>query len=54
LLVIGGRDVVRLENAAEMLDLFPYCRARRPAATRHTEVMERTDELRVLVSPILA
>jgi hypothetical protein len=50
LLVIGGRDFVRLENAAEMLDLFSYCRARRPAATRHSEVMESTDEVRVLAS----
>jgi hypothetical protein len=50
LLVIGGRNFVRLDHAAEMLDLFPYCRARRPAATRHTEVMECTDERRVLAS----
>jgi pimeloyl-ACP methyl ester carboxylesterase len=53
-LVIGDRDFVRLDHAAEMLDLFPDCRLAVLPATRHTEVMERTDELRVLVGPFLS
>jgi len=54
LLVIGDRDFVRLDHAAEMLDLFPDCRLAVLPATRHTEVMQRTDELRALVGPFLA
>jgi pimeloyl-ACP methyl ester carboxylesterase len=53
-LVIGDHDFVRLDHAAEMLDLFPDCRLAVLPATRHTEVMQRTDELRVLVGPFLA
>jgi pimeloyl-ACP methyl ester carboxylesterase len=53
-LVIGDRDFVRLDHAAEMLDLFPDCRLAVLPATRHTEVMQRTDELRALVGPFLA
>jgi len=53
-LVIGDRDFVRLDHAAEMLDLFPDCRLLVLPATRHTEVMQRTDELRALVSPFLS
>jgi pimeloyl-ACP methyl ester carboxylesterase len=53
-LVIGDRDFVRLEHAAEMLDLFPDCRLAVLPATRHTEVMQRTSELRALVGPFLA
>ena len=53
-LVIGDRDFVRLDHAAEMLDLFPDCRLAVLPATRHTEVMQRTDELRVLVGPFLS
>ncbi|MEY2426907.1 MAG: hypothetical protein QOI61_2479 [Actinomycetota bacterium] len=52
-LVIGDRDFVRLDHAAEMLDLFPDCRLAVLPATRHTEVMQRTDELRALVLPFL-
>jgi pimeloyl-ACP methyl ester carboxylesterase len=52
-LVIGDRDFVRLDHAAEMLDLFPDCRLAVLPATRHTEVMQRTDELRALVGPFL-
>ncbi len=50
-LVIGDQDFVRLDHAAEMLDLFPDCRLAVLPATRHTEVMQRSDELRVLVGP---
>jgi pimeloyl-ACP methyl ester carboxylesterase len=53
-LVIGDHDFVRLDHAAEMLDLFPDCRLAVLPATRHTEVMQRTDELQALVSPFLA
>jgi pimeloyl-ACP methyl ester carboxylesterase len=52
-LVIGDQDFVRLEHAAEMLDLFPSCRLAVLPATRHTEVMQRSDALRALVGPFL-
>ena len=52
-LVIGDRDFVRLDHAAEMLELFPDCRLAVLPGTRHTEVMQRTDELRALVGPFL-
>jgi pimeloyl-ACP methyl ester carboxylesterase len=51
--VIGDRDFVRLDHAAEMLDLIPDCRLAVLPDTRHTEVMQRTDELRALVRPFL-
>jgi pimeloyl-ACP methyl ester carboxylesterase len=54
LLVIGDHDFVRLDHAAEMLDLFPDCRLAVLPATKHTEVMQRSDELRALVGPFLA
>jgi pimeloyl-ACP methyl ester carboxylesterase len=53
-LVIGDRDFVRLDHAAEMLDLVPDCRLAVLPATRHTEVMQRTAELRALLRPFLA
>jgi len=53
-LVIGDRDFVRLDHAAEMLDLFPDCRLALLPATRHTEVMQRTHELRALIGPFLS
>jgi pimeloyl-ACP methyl ester carboxylesterase len=52
-LVIGDRDFVRLDHAAEMLDLFPDCRLAVLPATRHTEVMQRPDVLRDLIQPFL-
>ncbi|MET0422181.1 MAG: alpha/beta hydrolase [Acidimicrobiia bacterium] len=54
LLVIGDRDFVRLDHAAEMLDLFPDCRLTVLPATRHTEVLQRSDLLRDVVLPFLA
>jgi len=51
--VIGDRDFVRLDHAAEMLDLFPNCRLAVLSATRHTEVMQRSDALQALVAPFL-
>jgi pimeloyl-ACP methyl ester carboxylesterase len=52
-LVVGDRDFVRLDHAAEMLDLFPDCRLAVLPATRHTEVMRRAAALRALVQPFL-
>jgi pimeloyl-ACP methyl ester carboxylesterase len=52
-LVIGDQDFVRLDHAAEMLDLFPDGRLAVLPGTRHTEVMQRADALRVLVGPFL-
>lgn len=53
-LVIGDHDFVRLDHAAEMLDLFPDCRLAVLPGTRHTEVMQRSEQLRTLAGPFLA
>jgi pimeloyl-ACP methyl ester carboxylesterase len=53
-LVIGDRDFVRLDHAAEMLDLFLDCRLAVLPRTRHTEVMQRAEQLEALVGPFLA
>ena len=53
LLVVGDQDFVRLDHAAEMLDLFPDSRLAVLPATRHTEVMQRSEQLRALVQPFL-
>ena len=53
-LVIGDRDFVRLDHAAEMLDLFIDCRLAVLPGTKHTEVMQRSDILRTVVAPFLA
>ena len=53
-LVVGDRDFVRLDHAAEMLDLFPDSRLAVLPDTRHTEVMQRAEALRALVGPFLA
>lgn len=53
LLIVGDRDFVRLDHAAEMLDLFPDCRLAVLPGTRHTEVMQRSEQLRVIVEPFL-
>ena len=53
-LVIGDRDFVRLDHAAEMLDLFPDCRLAVLPATRHTEVMSDGEALQVLVGRFLS
>jgi pimeloyl-ACP methyl ester carboxylesterase len=45
-LVIGDQDFVRLDHAAEMLDLFPDCRLAVLPDTKHTEVMQRSEQLR--------
>jgi pimeloyl-ACP methyl ester carboxylesterase len=53
-LVIGDQDFVRLDHAAEMLDLFPDCRLAVLPDTKHTEVMSRSEQLRALVGSFLA
>ena len=53
LLVLGDRDFVRLDHAAEMLDLFPSCRLAVLPGTKHTEVMQRSAVLRPLVEEFL-
>ena len=53
-LVIGDRDFVRLEHAGEMLDLLPAGQLAVLPATRHTEVMQRSDALRALLTPFLS
>jgi pimeloyl-ACP methyl ester carboxylesterase len=53
-LVIGDRDFVRLDHAAEMLDLLPDSRLLVLPDTKHTEVMQRSDLLRAAVLPFLA
>jgi pimeloyl-ACP methyl ester carboxylesterase len=53
-LIIGDRDFVRLDHAAQMLDLFPDSRLAVLPATKHTEVMQRSEQLRVFVPPFLA
>ena len=53
-LVVGDRDFVRLDHAAEMLELFPDCRLAVLPATRHTEVMARADELQALLHTFLS
>lgn len=52
-LVIGDRDFVRLDHAALMLDLFPDARLAVLPDTRHTEVMQRSEQLRALIDPFL-
>jgi pimeloyl-ACP methyl ester carboxylesterase len=53
-LVIGDQDFVRLDHAAEMLDLFPDSRLAVLPDTKHTEVMQRSEQLHALVTPFLA
>ena len=53
-LVIGDRDFVRLDHAAEMLDLLGDGRLAVLPDTRHTEVMQRPEALRTFIEPFLA
>lgn len=50
LLVIGDTDFVRIEHAAEMHELIPHAQLAVLPATRHTEVIHRTE----LLAPMLA
>lgn len=52
-LVIGDRDFVRLDHAAEMLDLFADSRLTVLPDTKHTEVMQRSDLLQATVGVFL-
>ncbi|MGV3760608.1 MAG: alpha/beta fold hydrolase [Actinomycetota bacterium] len=54
LLVVGDRDFVRLDHAADMLDLFHDGRLAVLPDTRHTEVMARAEALRAIVGPFLS
>ena len=49
----GDQDFVRLDHAAEMLDLFPDSRLAVLPGTKHTEVMRRSEQLQTIVSPFL-
>jgi len=53
-LVIGDQDFVRLDHAAETLDRFRDCRLAVLPGTKHTEVMQRSEQLQALVGSFLA
>jgi hypothetical protein len=53
-MTVSRAALVRLDHAAEMLDLFPDCRLAVLPATHHTEGMQRGDVPRALVPPFLA
>jgi pimeloyl-ACP methyl ester carboxylesterase len=53
LLVIGDTDFVRIEHAAEMLDLIPDARLAVLPSTRHTELTLRPDVLVPLLEGFL-
>jgi pimeloyl-ACP methyl ester carboxylesterase len=54
LVIVGDRDFVRLDHAAEMLELFPDSRLAVLPDTRHSEVMQRSAQLRAIVEPFLS
>lgn len=54
LLVVGDHDFVRVEHAAEMLELIPDAQLAVIPGARHTEVMRRPDQLLPLIGPFLA
>lgn len=53
LLIVGDRDFVRLEHAAQMLELFPDAQLAVLPGTTHMQVIRRTDALLALVEPFL-
>jgi pimeloyl-ACP methyl ester carboxylesterase len=53
LLVIGDTDFVRIEHAAQMLELIPDAQLAVLPATRHTEVPYRTDVLVPMLASFL-
>jgi pimeloyl-ACP methyl ester carboxylesterase len=53
LLVIGDTDFVRIEHAAQMLDLIPDAQLAVLPGTRHTEVPYRTDVLVPMLASFL-
>jgi pimeloyl-ACP methyl ester carboxylesterase len=54
LLVIGDTDFVRIEHAAEMLELIPDAQLAVLPGTRHTELVHRTEVLVPLLARFLA
>jgi pimeloyl-ACP methyl ester carboxylesterase len=54
LLLIGDTDFVRIEHAAEMLELIPGAQLAVLPGTRHTELMLRTEVLVPLVEGFLS
>jgi pimeloyl-ACP methyl ester carboxylesterase len=54
LLVIGDTDFVRIEHAAEMHELIPHAQLAVLPATRHTEVVHRTDVVVPMLEAFLA
>lgn len=54
LLVIGDTDFVRIEHAAEMHELIPHAQLAVLPATRHTEVIHRTELLAPMLTRFLA
>jgi pimeloyl-ACP methyl ester carboxylesterase len=53
LLLIGDRDFVRVDHAAEMLGLIPGAQLAVLPGTRHMEVMQRAGQVLALVLPFL-
>jgi pimeloyl-ACP methyl ester carboxylesterase len=53
-IVVGDQDFVRLDHAAEMLELFTDCRLAVLPDTKHSEVMQRSEQLRALLGPFLS
>jgi pimeloyl-ACP methyl ester carboxylesterase len=53
LLVIGDTDFIRIEHAAEMLELIPDAQLAVLPATRHTELTHRTEVLVPLLARFL-
>jgi hypothetical protein len=51
--VIGDTDFVRIEHAAEMLELIPDAQLAVLPGTRHTELMLRVDVLAPVVEHFL-
>jgi pimeloyl-ACP methyl ester carboxylesterase len=54
LLVVGDTDFVRIEHAAEMLELMQDAQLAVLPGTRHTEVTHRTEVLVPLLARFLA
>jgi pimeloyl-ACP methyl ester carboxylesterase len=54
LLVIGDTDFIRIEHAAEMLELIPDAQLAVLPKTRHTEVLLRTEVLAPMVAHFLS
>jgi pimeloyl-ACP methyl ester carboxylesterase len=53
LLIIGDRDFVRIEHAAEMLSMIPAAQLAVLPGASHMEVIRRADQLLAMVVPFL-